>query len=288
MVPTLRGSTMGNGGRGRAHPPVRGPAAAADPPSPRPCASLRVLGRLVIRRGQEAGAGWTCEEREVPPCLPEALDFLDRVEEETGILRGAGSAPTQGRGLGGNSTQGGFSANSAPGPPEGAAVLAPEEGEERALAGARGAPALATGEEGERALAGASGAPALAQALAGASAALALAPGEGGEFLLTGRDTAPLPQAVQGGGQEDGWQAILGLGVERSFFCGAQLLQEVPHQHLSAHARGYAAELRRWDNATTEEEKKVALLWLGFLSQCLQRTPSRGGKAGRAHVAQRY
>ena len=96
-------------------------------------------------------------------------------------------------------------ANSAPGPPEEAAALAPEEGEERALAGARGAPALATGEGEERALAGASG-------------ALALAPGEGGEFVLTGRDTAPLPQAVQGGGQEDGWQAILGLGAERSFF----------------------------------------------------------------------
>ena len=106
--------------------------------------------------------------------------------------------------------------------------------------------------------------------------------------MLTGRDTAPLPQAVQGGGQEDGWQAILGLGAERSFFCGAQLLQEVPHQHLSAHARGYAAVLRRWDNATMEEEKKVALLWLGFLPLCLQRTPSCGGKAGRAHVARRY
>ena len=112
----------------------------------------------------------------MPPCLPEALDFLDRVEEETGILRGAGSAPTQGRGLGGNPTQGGFLANSAPGPPEEAAALVPEEGEERALGGASGAPALA--------------------------------PGEGGEFVLTGRDTAPLPQAVQGGGQEDGWQAI--------------------------------------------------------------------------------
>ena len=152
MVPTLRDSTMGNRGGGRAHPPVRGPAAAANPPSPRPRTSLRVLGRLVIRRGQEAGAGWTCEEREVPPCLPEALDFLDRVEEETGILRGAGSAPTQGQGLGGNPTQGGFLANLAPGPPG---------------AGAGGAPTLVTGEEGERALAGAL-VPALAQALAGA------------------------------------------------------------------------------------------------------------------------
>ena len=206
----------------------------------------------------------------MPPCLPEALDFLDRVEEETGILRGAGSAPTQGQGLGGNPTQGGFLANLAPGPPG---------------AGAGGASTLVTGEEGERALAGASDAPALAQALAGAGGAPALAPGEGGEFVLMGRGNAPLPQAVQGGGQEDGWQAILGLGAERSFFCGAQLLQEVPHQHLSAHARGYAAVLHRWDNATKEEEKKVALLWLGFLPQCLQRTPSCGGKAGRAHVA---
>ena len=108
MAPTLRDSTMGNRGGGRAHPLVRGPAAAANPPSPRPDKSLMVIGRLVIRHGQETGAGWTCEEREVPPCLPEALDFLDRVEEETGILRGAGSAPTQGQGLGGNPTQGGF------------------------------------------------------------------------------------------------------------------------------------------------------------------------------------
>ena len=114
----------------------------------------------------------------MPPCLPKALDFLDRVEEETGILRGAGLAPTQGQGLGGNPTQGGFSANSAPGPLEGAAVLAPEEGEERALAGAGGAPALATGEEGERALAGAL-VPALAQALARAGGAPALTTGEG-------------------------------------------------------------------------------------------------------------
>ena len=99
MVPTLRDSMMGKRGGGRAHPLVRGPAAAANPPSPRPDTSLRVIGRLVIRRGQETGAGWTCEEREEPPCLPEALDFLDRVEEETGILRGADSAPTQGQGL---------------------------------------------------------------------------------------------------------------------------------------------------------------------------------------------
>ena len=74
-------------------------------------------------------------------------------------------------------------------------------------------------------------------------------------------------------------------GGRTLLFFSAQLLQEVPHQHLSAHARGYAAVLCRWDNATTEEERKVALLWLGFLPQCLQRTPSRGGKAGRAQMA---
>ena len=103
----------------------------------------------------------------------------------------------------------------------------------------------------------------------------------GEEFVVAGRANAPLPQARQGGNQEDGWLAILGLGAERSFYCGARLLQEVPHQHLSAHARGWAAVLRRWDNATTEEEKMVALLWLGFLPQCLQRTPFRGGRPGR-------
>ena len=138
----------------------------------------------------------------------------------------------------------------------------------QALAGVRDTPALADGELveaqssdiGEVAPAGAGGAPALAT-------------GGEEEFVVAGRAIAPLPQARQGGNQEDGWLAILGLGAQSSFYCRARLLQEVPHQHLSAHARGWAAVLRRWDNATTEEEKMVALLWLGFLPQCLQRTP---------------
>ena len=36
------------------------------------------------------------------------------------------------------------------------------------------------------------------------------------------------------------------------------------------------------------EEKDRALMWLGFLPQCLQRKPTRGSKIGRAQVAHRY
>ena len=196
MAPILGDTTGGSGGRERALPRVRGPVTAADPPSPRPHINLRPLGRLVLRRGQGAGAGWTCEEREVPLCLPEAQVFLDRVEEETGILRAAGSAPTQGQGLGGNPVAGWLLANPVPGPQGAGAGEAPiritgqralelaragalvpalvqTPAQAQALAGARGAPALANGEGGElvvahtpvigeEALAGAGGAPALA------------------------------------------------------------------------------------------------------------------------------
>ena len=126
------------------------------------------------------------------------------------------------------------------------------------------------------------------EALARAGGAPALATGGEGEFVVAGRANDPLPQAPQGGIQEDGWWSILDLGAQRSFYCRARLLQEVPHQHMSAHARGWAVVISRWENATTKEERDVALMWLGFLPQCLQRTPPRGGRAGRKVVAKRY
>ena len=78
------------------------------------------------------------------------------------------------------------------------------------------------------------------------------------------------------------------LGAERSFFCRFSLLQEIPYQHQSAFAKGFAVILRRWEAAATPEERDLALLWLGFFPQCLQRRPTRGGKVGRAQIAYRY
>ena len=192
MPPVTRGSMGDSGGRDRALPRVRGPAVAADPPSPRPRSSLRPLGRLVARRVPGAREEWTIEPLRLPQAQAHAQAFLDRVEEETGILRAASSAPTQGQGLGGNPVAGWLLANPAPGPQgaraggtptlvsgeralelarAGALVRTPAQAQ--ALAGARGAPALANGEGGElvvahtpvigeEALAGAGGAPALA------------------------------------------------------------------------------------------------------------------------------
>merc|ERR1712082_349388 len=90
MAPVTRGSLGDSGGRERALPRVRGPAVAADPPSPRPRSNLTPIGRLAARRVPGAREEWAL----VPPRLPQAQAhaqaFLDRVEEETGILRAAG------------------------------------------------------------------------------------------------------------------------------------------------------------------------------------------------------
>jgi len=66
------------------------------------------------------------------------------------------------------------------------------------------------------------------------------------------------------------------------------MLQDVPEQHKGAFAGAHAHVLQKWEDATTEEERTTALLWLGFLPQALQRKPTRGGKQGRAQVAYRY
>ena len=189
MSPVTRGSLGDSGGGGRALPRVRGPAVAADPPSPRPRSNLTPIGRFAARRVPGAREEW---ER-VPPRLPQAQAhaqaFLDRMEEETGILRDAGSAPTLDQGLGGNPVAGWPLANPAPGPQGARAggsstlvsgvralelararALVHTPAQVQALAGVRDTPALADGELvvaqssdiGEVAPAGAGGAPALA------------------------------------------------------------------------------------------------------------------------------
>ena len=66
-------------------------------------------------------------------------------------------------------------------------------------------------------------------------------------------------------------------------------MQQVDTQHSSAWARALGYVLRRWQEATTEEEVDRALMWLGFLPQALQRmSVGRGGKNGRNQVKYRY
>ena len=132
---------------------------------------------------------WAIEPPRLPQAQAHAQAFLDRVEEETGILRAASSAPTQGQGLGGNPVAGWLMANPAPGPQGARAggtstlvsgvralelararALVHTPAQAQALAGVRDTPALADGELvvahtsdiGEVAPAGAGGAPALA------------------------------------------------------------------------------------------------------------------------------
>ena len=130
----------------------------------------------------------------MPLCLPEAQAFLDRVEEETGILRAASSAPTQGQGLGGNPVAGGLLANPAPGPQGARAGETPTR-----ITGAR---ALELARAGALVPALVQ-TPAQAQALAGARGAPALANGEGGDLVV-----APTP--VTG---EEGVRALAGALV---------------------------------------------------------------------------
>ena len=49
-----------------------------------------------------------------------------------------------------------------------------------------------------------------------------------------------------------------------------------------------AKVLRRWREATTEEDITLALSWFLFLPQALLRKPARGGRAGRKEVARRF
>ena len=43
-----------------------------------------------------------------------------------------------------------------------------------------------------------------------------------------------------------------------------------------------------WKDAEKDSDRDRALMWLGFLPQCLLRRPTRGGKAGRRQVAKRF
>ena len=73
-----------------------------------------------------------------------------------------------------------------------------------------------------------------------------------------------------------------------SFLTEFQMLNNISEQHQSAGKNVYSEVLRKWKAAANKEEETRALLWLGFLPQCLQRKPSRGGPAGRKEVAYRY
>ena len=87
----------------------------------------------------------------------------------------------------------------------------------------------------------------------------------------------------------DGWEAIDRIGAEAAFRVCCPMLQQVDTQHSSAWARAHGYVLRRWQEATTEEEVDRALMWLGFLPQALQRkSVGRGGKNGRNQIKYRY
>ena len=107
-------------------------------------------------------------------------------------------------------------------------------------------------------------------------------------FHLAGRDLPNLPQPVPGAGDEDGWEAISRLGALDSFLVKFPMLKDIPEQHKGHFAKAFTHILQKWDEASTEEGVTLALLWLGFLPQALQRKPTRGGKVGRAQVAHRY
>ena len=66
------------------------------------------------------------------------------------------------------------------------------------------------------------------------------------------------------------------------------MLEEISEQHKGTWTLAWTECLRRWSEADTDHDKDTALLWMGFLSQCLQRKPTRGGKKGRVEVASRY
>jgi hypothetical protein len=113
---------------------------------------------------------------------------------------------------------------------------------------------------------------------------------QGDVYMVAGRERPvlppPLPGPVAAG---DGWEAIDRIGAEAAFRVCCPMLQQVDTQHSSAWARAHGYVLRRWQEATTEEEVDRALMWLGFLSQALQWKPvGRGGKNGRNQVKFRY
>ena len=95
----------------------------------------------------------------------------------------------------------------------------------------------------------------------------------------------PNPNVVR---DADGWKLIAKLGPTASFLSSFPALQEVPDQHVQAWVESVAKVLRRWREATTEEEITLALSWFLFLPQALLRKPARGGRAGRKEVARRF
>ena len=95
----------------------------------------------------------------------------------------------------------------------------------------------------------------------------------------------PNPTVVR---DADGWNLIAKLGPTASFLSSFPALQEVPDQHEQAWVEAVAKVLRKWREATSNEEITIALSWFLFLPQALLRKPARGGRAGRKEVARRF
>ena len=110
---------------------------------------------------------------------------------------------------------------------------------------------------------------------------------EEGERLMLGPRVSP-PVLPPTNTEALGWAAIAKLGAWDSFLSKFAVLEEVPEQHKGAWAGAWVEVLRRWERAETEEERDLALMWLGFLPQALLRRPTRGGRAGRREVAKRF
>ena len=107
-------------------------------------------------------------------------------------------------------------------------------------------------------------------------------------FLLGGRAQATIPPGRAGGREDQGRKAILRLGAKAAFLVQFTMLQDVDDQNKGVWCKAVCEVLKLWRAAECQEDRDCALMWFGFLPQCLQRKPSRGGKVGRAQVAYRY
>ena len=103
------------------------------------------------------------------------------------------------------------------------------------------------------------------------------------------RPTIPPPDpAAARALDSDGWATIARLGAWSAFLTKFPTLLEVPDQHQEAWTQAVVHVLRKWHNASTEQEINLALMWFLFLPQGLLRRPTRGGRAGRQQVAKRF
>ena len=101
--------------------------------------------------------------------------------------------------------------------------------------------------------------------------------------------TIPPPQpAVARLSDSDGWSLIARLGGWGSILCQFLILDKCPAQHEEAWCAAWEEVLRRVEEAPTDQQMDLALMWMMFLPQALLRKPTRGGRAGRGQVAGRF